>query len=142
MPATRIRVSTRRTGARRVADVYVYDTAAELQAAARRFSPGAPDGFANTLGVCHYVGRYTIGADGSEQDMPGRLIVRLVRGHLGTEVVTHEMTHAAVAIYGESLPRDTLAVDVLVADNEVIAHLVSDLTRRLVDQLYARGLYE
>lgn len=138
MPATLIRVSTRQTGTREIVRVWVYDTVEELREAAQRFNPGAD--FTNTLGVCqtYRVERIT---DGEWHTVREPIIVRLWRERLGSSIVTHEMSHAACELYGRTLPEDALARDHLDNANEILAHLHSDLTYRLVDRLYALGYY-
>lgn len=69
-------------------------------------------------------------------------IIRLVKGRLSTQVVSHEMHHAATALYGASLPDDAQLADHLTHHNEPFAHLYSDLLRALVDRLYALGYYD
>lgn len=141
MNARLIRISSRATGDRRFVRVYVYDTVEEMRAAAQRFSPNA-DGFANAGGVTQSYQIHTINADGTSRLKQTLLIIRLVRDRLGTAPVCHEVNHAATAIYGSTLDPDVLAVDVLDNANETLAYLQSDLTRNLVDRLYALGYYD
>lgn len=71
----------------------------------------------------------------------GLITMRLWRGALGTEVVTHEMHHASTALYGATLPDKIDRAEVLNHFNEPFAYLHGDLVRRLVDRLYALGYY-
>lgn len=143
MAATLIRVSSRATGTRETVRVYVYDTLEEMRAAADRFDGGvAGEGFFDdALGVTQTYERQRL-VDGVWSTVRHPLIVRLQRDRIGTTIVSHEMNHAAVELYGRTLAPDTLAVDVLHNANEELAHLQSDLTAGLVRRLYALGFYE
>lgn len=72
----------------------------------------------------------------------GPIVVRLVRGHLGTRVVTHEMNHAAAEVYARSIDLTSPAGEHFHVANETLAHIASDLTGSLVDRLYALGYYD
>ena len=126
-----IRVSSRALGEQRRVIVRVYDTLDEMRAAGSRFNGNPLD---NAVGItqayCDPDGRVTVP------------IIRLSRGRLGTQIVSHEMHHAAAAIYGSTLPDDAPASDALTHCNEPFAHLFSDLLRRLVDSLYRFGYYD
>lgn len=141
MSARLIRVSTRRTGERRTVRVWIYDTLEELRDAAQRFNPNTEPGwFDDALGVCQ---TYDVAdAEGVVRlDPTAPMIVRLFRGELGVGVVSHELNHAATHIYGATLTPDVRAVDVLHNANETLAHLQSDLTRRLISRLWDLGYY-
>lgn len=126
-----IRLSSHALGRESRVRVYVYDDAAAMREAATRFN-GNDHG--DALGV---VQAYR-SADGTNC-LP---IVRLIRGHLGTQIVSHEMHHAATALYGASVNEHARARTHLTHFNEPFAHLYSDLLHRLVDRLYALGYYD
>lgn len=130
MSAQRIRV---RDGAALV-EVYLYDTPEAMRRAGRRFS-GATD-LDDAIGLCQ--GSTHIDADGGATFRP---VVRLVRGHLGTEVLAHEMHHAVTAIYGCMVEGQPTS-EVLTHYNEPFAYLYGRLLARLVSRLYALGCYE
>lgn len=67
------------------------------------------------------------------------VLVRLARTHLGTEILVHEMHHASTALYGAHLGERISRRAHLNHHNEPFAHLHSELTSRLVDQLYHCG---
>lgn len=69
------------------------------------------------------------------------ITMRLWRGCIGTEVVTHEMNHASTALYGATLPDKVDRVEVFNHYNEPFAFLHGELTRKLVDRLYVLGYY-
>ncbi len=140
MSARLIEVSSRATGERRRVRVYVYDTVDELRSAGERFNG---EYCADAIGMCQLMESGLVDRDGRRSHARSTtVIVRLCRGHLGTSVVVHEMNHAAVAIYGSNLRGNELAIDLLNHHNETLAHLQSDLTRSLVDRLYALGYYD
>lgn len=138
MSARLIRVSTRATGKRETVRVWIYDTVEELRESGNRFSPDTD--FEDTVGLCQTYERIRL-VDGEWETIRHPLVVRFIRDRLGSEITTHEMNHAAVELYGRTLPPDTLAAEVLHNANEVLAHLQSDLTARLVNRLYALGYY-
>ncbi|GAA2577429.1 hypothetical protein [Microbacterium binotii] len=136
-----IRVSTRRTGVRETVRVLVYDELAEMRAAAARFTGNDPGEWAGVMGVCQtYKVEGVVDGDWVTKRQP--LIVRLWRGALGSRVVTHEMSHAATELYGRTVDPEAPVGEHLHNANEVLAHLHSDITYKLVDLLYAYGYYD
>jgi len=131
MGSRRIRLSSRALGDLRRCIVHVYDTADEMCAAGTRFNGNDLSGSAGITQSYH-----------NANDRTAVPIVRLCRGRLGIRVVSHEMHHAATAIYGSTVPDDALASDVLTHYDEPFAYLYSDLLTRLVDSLYRFGYYE
>lgn len=124
-------VSSRALGPRLRVRVVVYDTLEEMQAAGRRYNGNDLTGAA--------------GITQSTADRTGRslhVIVRLARGRLGTQVVSHEMHHAATALYGSMVGDRVSRLAHLNHYNEPFAHLFSDLLHRLVDRLYELGYYD
>lgn len=126
-----ITVSSRALGPRRKVTVYVYDTVAEMRAAATAYN-GSDN--TDTLGVTQ--------ARTDDDGRTGSVLIRLARGHLGTQIVVHEMHHAATAWYGADLPDHVDRREHFTHANEPFAHLQSDLTHRLVDRLYELGYYD
>jgi len=131
MASRRIRLSSRALGDLRRCIVHVYDTADEMCAAGTRFNGNDLTGSAGI--TQSYLG---------ENDRTITPIVRLARGRLGIRVISHEMHHAATAIYGSTVPDDALASDVLTHHDEPFAYLYSDLLAHLVVSLYRFGYYE
>lgn len=127
-----IRITSRALGHKVTVRVHVYDDLNAMRAAATAYN-----------GTAHHD---ALGVTQARIDSAGRaqaVIVRLWRGRLGTQVVTHELHHAATALWGASVP-DTLSVrrHQLNHFNEPAAHLFSDLAHRLVDRLYDLGYYD
>jgi len=128
--ARRIRVQSSALGTPQTVTVWVYDTVEQMRAAGKRYNGNDnPDAYGLTQ-ACY----------SGERDWV-EVIVRLARGHLGTEVISHEMHHAATAIYGTTVPKHISAWSHFTHHNEPYAHLYSQLLRRLVDRLYALGYY-
>jgi hypothetical protein len=138
MGACLIRISSRATGERRYVRVYIYDTVEEMRAAGTRFN-GTDLTMAG--GVTQAYERHTCDEAGVWTIKQHLIIIRLHRGMLGSAVVSHEINHAATAIYGSTLDPDVKAVDVLHNANETLAYLQSDLTEHLVNRLYELGFY-
>jgi len=126
-----IRVSSRALGEPRRCIVHVYDTRTEMCDAGTRFNGGD---LANSAGITQaYLD------DDKCVTVP---VVRLARSRLSTQIVSHEIHHAATAIYASTLAPDTLAVDVLTHHNETFAHLFSDLLARVAASLWRFGYYD
>lgn len=126
-----ITVSSRALGCREKVSVHVYETVEQLRRAATAYNGTDNHG---TLGVTQV----------SCWAKDGRLrsvIIRLARGHLSTQIVGHEMHHAATAIYGDHVGGRVSSKTHLTHHNEPFAHLFSDLLCKLVDRLYALGYY-
>lgn len=143
----RFKVSTRHSGLRRFVTVTVYDEIDDLRREADRYTVWTgtyrEGQFQNALGVTQSFESFVIG----EGDAPPRrgaagVHIRLWRERLGTSVVTHEVCHAAAAIYGQ----DCLETRGPIHDNmeaeEVFSYLVGDLSARIVNRLYHYGYYE
>ena len=132
----RIRISARIGGERRHAWAIIYDTREDMIAAADRFN-----GFAGELAARGEDESLTQAITQAYVDDDGRItvpVMRFHRGRLGTRVLVHEISHAAVAIYGSTLPNDA---EVLLDHTcEPLAYLHGDLASSLVDCLYARGI--
>lgn len=136
MTARLIRVSSTATGVRREVRVYLYDDLAQMRTAGGRFNGGD---FADCEGMTQVVNSLRVDYDGREHRRVASVIVRLSRTHLQTEVIVHELNHAAVAIYGDSLRGDERARDVLDHCNETLAYLQSDLTAAVLARLANLG---
>jgi len=110
--------------------VHVYDSVEAMRRAARDFNGSD---CASALGVTQ--------AWADEEGRATAVVVRLARGHLGTQVVTHEMHHASTALYGAAVGNRVSRAAHLNHYNEAFAHLFSDLCHGLVSRLYALGFY-
>lgn len=142
------RVSTRHSGLRRFVRVTVYDTVDELRHAAdnysRRLGTYVTGEFDGAHGVTHSFQRILIDSEGEEQ-APGASTaahIRLHRAALGTSVVTHEVAHAALAVYDQDCLKEMGPVHQDMKQEEILCYLVGDLSARIVNRLYAYGCYE
>jgi len=131
MGARLIRVSSRALGDRRRVIVRIYNTQAEMCEAGERFNG---TDLSDSGGITQ--------AYNDESGRTAVPVVRLARGHLGILIVSHEMHHAATAIYGSTVPDDVPASETLTHHNETFAHLYSDLLARVVASLYRFGYYD
>ncbi|MBL3699251.1 hypothetical protein [Leucobacter luti] len=73
-----------------------------------------------------------------EEERATQILVQLNEEHLTHDVISHEMAHAAHALYGATLPDDALARDHLTHFNETLAHLHTDLYTGLLHKLHRR----
>lgn len=142
------RVSTRHSGSRRFVRVSVYDTVEELRDAAHRYTRQVgtyvTGEFDEAYGVTHSFQRILIGPGGEEEipEGPTTAHIRLCQGKLGTSVVTHEATHAAMAIYDQDCLKKMGSVHEDMDREEVLCYLVGDLSARIVNLLYKYGCYD
>lgn len=146
MPVT-FRVSVGHSGRRRFVRVSVYETAEELRAAADRYNKriGAytPGEFDHAHGVTHSFWSVLIDGDGKEvRTGPSAAHIRLYRGALGMAVVTHEVAHAALAIYRQDCFGEQGSVHGDMEQEEVACYLIGELAARVVSGLYRYGFYE
>lgn len=113
---------------------------------------GLPAGaFANAAALSQPSTRIHIRADGSEYEGPGAGVVRMAREELTAEVVTHEMVHMGLAIYRWSMnpmadedPEEDAPAHLSLADmanEEILAGLIGELTQQAVDKLYDLGAW-
>ena len=127
----KIVVSSRAMGRRDKVTVLVYDTLAEMRAAASAYN--GTDNH-DSIGVTQVACWVQTGRTKS-------VIVRLARDYIGTLVISHEIHHAATALYGAHVGDRISTARHLTHCNEPFAHLFSDLLARLVDRLYELGYY-
>ena len=133
-------ISTRNSGRLRVVQVCIYDTPQELRAAGDRYShrvegPGHEKVGNDVHGLAQAVDREYY--DGKRwRKMPDAGFIRLWKGALRTGIITHECTHMAWAIYQQDVQRTIPDMK----REETLCYLVGDLSARLVNRLYAKGL--
>ena len=127
-----IRISSRALGEPVHVRVYVYDDLGHLRRDMTAFSGNADDDDNRTLGA-------TQAWSDSETGLVAKVLVRLHRGHLGTQIITHELHHASTALYGAHVGDGDPQLN---HANEPFAHLHSDLCHRLVGRLCALGYYD
>lgn len=127
----RLRVASRALGERETVYVHVYDTISDMRAAGMAFNGNDQT---DALGITQ--------AWTDDNDRTTAVVVRLARGHLGTTVTSHEMHHAATALYGAHVADRPSRRAHLNHWNEPFAHLYSDLYGRLIEHLYSLGYYD
>ena len=127
----RLRVASTALGEREVVHVHIYDTVEAMRAAGEAFNG---NDLAEARGVTQ--------AWTDDNDRTAAVVVRLARGHLGTTVTSHEVHHAATALYGAHVADRPSRRAHLNHYNEPFAHLYSDLYGRLIEHLYSLGYYD
>lgn len=131
-------------GQRRYIRIVIHDTIGDLQRAANRYRP-ASDGYRNAAGCFHPAPdreRYVNGEWVLVTHPNWAGVLRLARGHIATEVVVHEMVHAASAIY-----RMDVAVRINLGNGcgpreETLAYIIGDITTQAVNVLHDAGAFE
>ena len=131
MKPRKIRIVSNALGETETVTVLVYDTVEQMRRAAAKFNDSDQS---DSLDVTQ------AWVDGNHR--AGRIVIRLAHGHLGTEIITHELHHATTAIYGAHVGDRISRAAHLNHYNEPFAHLFSDMARSLVDQLHKAGYYE
>ncbi|MFE2710607.1 hypothetical protein ACFXKI_01100 [Streptomyces mirabilis] len=124
----------------------VYDDLAGMRAAAesyaKRTGTSAPGDFGDAHGVTHAFQVMAIGSDGELQgSSEAAAIIRFWRQRLGTGVVTHEVAHAAAAIYEQDWLPGHGAIHDGIDNEEIYCYLIGDLASRIVKRLYHYGMY-
>lgn len=127
---TRFYVKSAALGDEAVVEVNVYKSRKAMKKAAKKFYDYKPS--RGVEGLCQ-----TYDIDGTIYP-----IVRLHRKNLRSMVVSHELHHAATAIYGNHLTPGRKVKKVLHHANEPFAYLYSDLFSMTVDLLHAHGYYQ
>jgi hypothetical protein len=135
-------VSTHRTGQKRVVHIHVYDTIAEMDRARRRYDRMLDGG---SLPIKEEdVWGWTQSSHVENVDDHGKVTigghmihVRYVREHLGLAVLSHELAHAAIRIYRIDNGKGTENIE----NEEMLAHIFSDLCSAVNNKMYDKGLY-
>lgn len=139
-------MSTRQSGRRRFVCVTVYDEIEALRTAASRYSKWTgvyrEGEFDAAYGVTHSF-RNVPDEEGriKAHRRPTAAHIRLCRGYLSAAIVTHEVCHAATAIYEQDCLDEQGSVHDSVNAEETLCYLVGDLSARIVNRLYFYGYY-
>jgi hypothetical protein len=139
-------ISTTHSGRKRSVEVRVYGTLATMRRAAsfdkwdkilgpKREGAQLTDAGAVTTPV--FV--MQVAKDGSEIHEAMCGVVRVVSGHVNTEVVSHEMVHMASAIYREDVEPVKGGVFDSMENEEVLCYIAGDLTRKAWVKLFEAG---
>jgi len=125
--------------------VSVYPDVESMRAAALRHSKREgwirEDEYGKAHAVTHTHDVRFIDGKGEETRSPLAAHIRMYDGALGTGVLTHEVTHAALSIYGQDcLQGGTVHEDM--DREEILCYLVGDLAARIVNKIYEFGYYE
>ena len=119
--------------------VIVHDSVDSLRKAATRSSPNDPNGFADSVGVFHPAPireRYDKAA-GKWRPVDWYMgSVRFSRGHLSSEVLAHEATHAAAHLYRRLWNKQGYIGDHCGDDEEAFAYLVGASLSVINDALH------
>ena len=130
-------------GPRRYLQTFIHPDVDHMRKAARRYSG---NDFSTALGVCHPAPvreRYDKATDTWTQTPYAHRagIVRLVAGHVTTEIVAHEFTHAALAIYRMDVKADVRLSRGCADREETLAYIVGDLIASASNRLHAAGAW-
>lgn len=125
----------------------VYDKKLDMQAAAQRHAENVGeihdgDYHAKAGAVAHSFEKIRIDENGSEVLLPDAGIIRLQKRNLGSEVVTHEVTHLAWNIYRTDCEEKLGSPSKDIENEEILCYLVGDLARKVVKKLYKFGYYD
>lgn len=124
------RVASSALGEREVVYVHVYDSLAEMRAAATHHNG---NDFEDAAGATQ--------AWVSPDERAIAVVIRLARERLGVTVVSHEMHHAATALYGAHVGDRISRRAHLTHYNEPFAYLFSDLYGSCVKRMVQLGFY-
>lgn len=130
-------------GPRRYFRVVIHPDADDFREAATRYAGGD---FNGALGCCHPAPireRYDK-ATGTWTDVADRhwgSILRFVTGHVHTEVVAHEVTHAALVIYRMDVHPDVRLGTGCHDREETLAYIAGDLMAAASTALHDAGVW-
>lgn len=120
----------------------VYDDLAAMRRAAERYNYGD---LSQALGCWTPAPwRYRFNEDGSEVDTtyrPFAGVLRLARDHITTEIVAHELVHAAATLYRRKISRSVGLGDECGESEEALAYIVGDLLAQVSTVLADRDLW-
>jgi hypothetical protein len=119
--------------------VYIYETLSEMHDAAERFDikhHNSPGTYGDLLGVTHRFERIDVMNDKSYTKVA---IIRMQKDNIGAGIISHESTHAAVWIYQIDCEGWSLED---IQNEEIFCHMVSDITRSIVNKCYDNNLYK
>ena len=127
-------ITTELSGTDRSIELVLHDNVTQMRSAATRFSrkigEAVPNGsFSGALAVTHSYRTHDSDI-GIEAGLPEVATLRLVRGHLGPEITSHEVLHVAQWLYSVDVlgeGSEELAVNHFHAANEVFAHMFGAL---------------
>lgn len=136
-------ISTRWTGRKRTIQVYVHNTAIDLQKAGARYNKkiGALGSIGDAVGLCQSFRRETL-VNGEWIQKPDAGIIRLTKNALTTGVISHEAAHMASNIYEHDWLESHGAPWEDIENEEILAYLVGDITSKIVRKLYRLGYYD
>lgn len=147
--AQRLTVSQRHShldygGPKRWFNVFIHPTLDHFRSAANRYSGGAFDG---AIGCCHpapvkaeYDEATDAWVDNSDPHWAG--VIRFVDGKLSTEVVAHEMVHAALVIYRMDVCTDVRLGNGCRGREETLAYITGDLIGAASTALHDAGVWQ
>lgn len=125
----------------RAVRVVVYDNVRGLRIAATRYdnitrrkSRRKHGRFSDTLGICHRFERHR--PNGTPY--PQCAIVRLAKPEIGVGIISHEMAHAAIWIWGLVKGDKPLTC----ANDELFAWILGELVRQTINVMDERGVYD
>lgn len=129
-------------GPARYIRIVLHETVADLQRAASRYRR---NDFSNAAGCFHpaparehYDG--TTWVNTTPKHWAG--VLRLARDHLFPEVVAHESTHAALAIYRVDVAAYVQLGNDCGRREETLAYIVGDVTANVTDALHQAGAWD
>jgi len=129
-------------GPRRYFHIFIHDDLDDMRAAAKRYSGCSVD---DALAVCQPAPlRIRYDNDGEPVDVSDQHwggIVRLVAGHITTEIVAHELTHAALVVYRMDINPDVRLGNGCRLREEHLAYITGDLIGAASTVLHDAGVW-
>lgn len=139
----KFQISTRWTERKRTIQVYIHDTPKELLAYANRYnkSIGSDEVITDAVGLCQSFTLEKL-VNNEWVPTPAAGFLRFSTEALTSGIISHEAAHMASNIYEQDwLPKHGPPWE-NIANEEVLAYLVGDITSKVVRQLYKRGLVD
>jgi hypothetical protein len=126
--------------------VFVYENVEDLREAATNYEKGRGTNkvYEDCLGICHPYERVIIEKGKSEVRHDNAGIIRLSRGYLSTEIVSHEALHAAFWIYRLDFGNKENANfgKNCSQKEENLCHIYGQLFTNMTGKLYKHGFWK
>ena len=132
-------------GPRRYFHVFIHDDADQMRQAGERYNGGAPLGD-DCLACCQPAPvRAIVNDDGEivDHNEPAHFggVIRFVTGHVTTEIVAHELTHAALVVYRMDINPDVRLGNGCRLREEHLAYITGDLIGAASTVLHDAGVW-
>lgn len=125
-------------------EVVVHDSLQEMRKAASKYDidAGKDGDHTETYGVFHPFEKFYVDSTGKEIYHNQIGIVRFSKKHLSSEIVSHEIGHAAMWQYRLEHDKQAIFGEQIDDREENLIHIYGRLFRKITNQLYKHNLWK